>query len=139
MLVLPYASNKGEKILKSMIKISSRILPCNNDAFIAHSGTKLSDRFQLKNQTNTDHLHDVFYYAKCPKEQCTKDYTGETGRRPIVRVKEHSGKDSKSDLFKNSVETNHKTVTLGDFKMIEKGYKRSKFRCKLVELLHIKE
>ena len=30
-------------------------------------------------------------------------------------------------------------VTLDDFKIIEKGYKRSKFRHKLAVLLHIKE
>ena len=45
----------------------------------------------------------------------------------------------KSNLFKHAKETNHKTVTLDDFKIIGKGYKRSKFRRKLAESLHIKE
>ena len=36
------------------------------------------------------------------------------------------------------METNHKTMTLDDFKIIAKGYKRSKYRCKLAESLHIK-
>ena len=54
-------------------------------------------------------------------------------------MKDHSGKDSKSNLFKHAMETNHKTVTLDDFKIIGKGYKRSKFRRKLAESLHIKE
>ena len=48
-------------------------------------------------------------------------------------------KGLKSHLFKHSVETNHKTVTLDDFKIIGKGYKRSKIRHKLAESLHIKE
>ena len=30
---------------------------------------------------------------KCHEEQCTEDYTGETGRCLIERVKDHSGKD----------------------------------------------
>ena len=30
-------------------------------------------------------------------------------------------------------------MTLDDFKMIRKGYKRGKFKRKLAELLHIKE
>ena len=76
---------------------------------------------------------------KCPEEQCTEDYTGETGRCLIERVKDDSDKDSKSHLFKYSMEKNHKTVTLDDFKIIGKGYRRSKFRCKLTESLHIKE
>ena len=37
------------------------------------------------------------------------------------------------------METNHKRVTLDDFKIIGKGCKRSKFRRKLAESLHIKE
>ena len=72
---------------------------------MAYSGTERSSKFQLKDQTN-DHQHDVVYYAKCPEEQCTKDYTGETGRRLIERVKDHSDKDLKSHLFKHSMETN---------------------------------
>ena len=64
---------------------------------------------------------------------------GETGRCFIERVKNHNGKDSNSHLFKHVMETNHKTVTLDDFKIIGKGYKISKFRRKLAESLHIKK
>ena len=55
----------------------------------------VSSRFQLKDQTKKDHQHNVVYYVKCPNEQCTEDYTGETGRRLIEHVKDHSGKDLK--------------------------------------------
>ena len=116
LLVLPYVGNKGEKILKSMNKFSTRVLLCNIEKCIAYSGTKLSSKFQLKDQTKKVHQHDEVYYAKCPEEQCTEDYTGEIGRRLIEHVKEHNGKDLKSHLFKHSMETNHKTVTLDDFK-----------------------
>ena len=81
----------------------------------------------------------MIYYRKCPKEQCTKDYTGETGRRLIERVKDRSGNDLRFNLFKHSVKTKHKIATLDDFKIAGKGYKRSKFRRKLAESLHIKE
>ena len=37
------------------------------------------------------------------------------------------------------MKTNHKKVTLDDFKIIRKGYKRSKFRRELAESLYIKE
>ena len=133
MLVLTYAGNKGEKILKSMNNFSTRVLPCNFKTCTAYSGTKLSSKFRLKDQTKKDHQHDVVYYAKCPEEQCTEDYTGERGRRLIERVKDHSGKDSKSHLFKHSMETIHETLTLDDFKIKGKGYRRSKFRWKLAE------
>ena len=48
-------------------------------------------------------------------------------------VKDHSGKGLKSHLFKDSVKTNYKMVILDDLKIIGKGYKKSKFRRKLVE------
>ena len=139
LLVLLYAGNKGEKILKSMNKFSTRVLPCNVKTCTAYSGTKLSSKFQLKDQTKKDHQHDVVYYAKCPEEQCTEDYTGETDRCLVEHVNDHSGKDSNSHLFKHAKVPNHKTVKLDDFKIIEKGYKRSKFRRKFAESLHIKE
>ena len=74
LLVLPYAGNKGEKILKSMNKFSTRVLPCNVKTCTAYSGTKLSSKFQLEDQTKKEHQHDAIYYAKCPEEQCTEDY-----------------------------------------------------------------
>ena len=48
LLLLPYAGNKGEKILKSMNKFSTRVLPCNVKTCTAYSGTELSSKFQLK-------------------------------------------------------------------------------------------
>ena len=45
----------------------------------------------------------------------------------------------KSHLFKHSVETNHKTVTLDAFKIIGKVCKRLKFRLELAKSLHSKE
>ena len=72
----------------------------------------------------------MVYYPKWPKEQCAEDYTEETERRLIELVKDRSGKDVGSHLFTHSVETKRKNVTLDDFKIIGKGYKRSQFRCK---------
>ena len=139
MLVLPNAGNKGEKILKWMNKFSSQLLPCNIKTCIAYFATKLSSRFQLKDQTKQDLQHNVVYYVKCPHEQCTEDYTRETRRCLIEHVKDHSGKDLMSHLLTYSVETKHKMVTLHDFKFIGKSYKRSKFTRKLAESLHIEE
>ena len=54
-------------------------------------------------------------------------------------MKDDSCKYSKSYLFKHSAEAKHKTMALDDFKIIGKGYKRSRFRRKLAELLYNKE
>ena len=53
-----------------------------------------------------------------------EDYKVETETRLIKRVKDHSGKELESHLFKHLVKTDHKMVTLDDFKIIRKGYKR---------------
>ena len=139
LLVLPYASNKGEKILKSMNKFPSEVLPCNVRPRIADSGTKFSSRFQLIDQTKKDHQHDKVYYGKFPNEQCTEDYTGEAERGPIEHVKNLGAEDVRCHLFEDSVEKKHKIVKSDDFKIIEKSYKRSKSRHKLAESLNIKE
>ena len=139
LLVLPYAGNKREKILKLMNKFTSRVLPCNVKTCIIYYGTKLSSRFQLKDQMKKGHQHEVVYYAKYPKEQCTEDYMEESGRHLIEQVKDQSGRDINSYLFKRLVGTNHKMVTLEDFKIVGKGCKRPKFRRNLAELLHIKK
>ena len=89
MSILPYAGNKGEKILKSRNKFSSRVLLSNVKTSIAYSGTMFCSKFQLKDQTKKDHKHDVVYYAECPGNQCIEDYTGKTGRRLTERVKDH--------------------------------------------------
>ena len=57
LLVLPYAGNKGEKILKSMNKFSTQVFSCNVKTCTAYSGTKLSSKFQLKDQAKKDHQH----------------------------------------------------------------------------------
>ena len=136
LLDLPSAGNKGERILKSINKFSSRVSRCNVKICIAYFGTKLSSnisKFQSKDQTKNNHQHDVVYYAKCPEEKGAEDYTGETWKRLTEPVKQHNGKDLKSYLFKYLVEINYKAVILDDFKIIGKGYKRSKFRPKLAE------
>ena len=57
----------------------------------------------------------------------------------IERVHQHSGKDDNSHVFKHSIETNHPTVTIDDFRVLKTGYRQKKFRKKLSEALFIKQ
>ena len=72
-LVLPDAGNKGEKILKSRNKFSSRVLPWNVKTCTVYSETKRSSKFQLQDQIKKDNQHDVVDCAKSLEEQCTED------------------------------------------------------------------
>ena len=60
------------------------------------------------------------YKVKCPKKECTEDYTEETERNLIEHVKDHSDKDTKSHLFKHAIQTKQKITLLEDFKIIGK-------------------
>ena len=55
-------------------------------------------------------------------KNCLESYNGETGRRLIEPVNEHSGKDINSHMFKHSMGANHPTVTLDDFTVPSSGY-----------------
>ena len=50
----------------------------------------------------------------------------------------HNERSQWSYVFKHSMETNHKMVTLDDFNIIREGYKRPKFRRKLVVSVPLK-
>ena len=72
-------------------------------------------------------------------KNCLESYSGESGRSLIERVNEHSGKDINSHIFKHSMATNHRTVTLDDFTVLSSGYRNRKFKRKLSESLFIKQ
>ena len=57
----------------------------------------------------------------------------------IERVHKHNGKDVNSHVFKHSIETNHQTVTIDDFRVLKTGYRQKQFRRKLSEALFIKQ
>ena len=57
----------------------------------------------------------------------------------IERNYEHSVKDVNSYVFKHSIETEHPTVTIDDFRVLKTGYRQKKFRRKLSQALFIKQ
>ena len=48
LLILPYAGNKGEKVLKLMNKFSTQVLPFNFKTCTVYSGIKLSSKVPIK-------------------------------------------------------------------------------------------
>ena len=57
----------------------------------------------------------------------------------IERVHEHSGKEVNSHVFKHSLETDHPTVTIDEFRVLKTGYRQKKFRRKFFEALIMKQ
>ena len=62
-----------------------------------------------------------------------------TRRQLIERAHKLNGKDVNSHVFKHSIETNHSTVSIDDFRVLKTGYRQKKFRRKFSEALFIKQ
>ena len=42
---------------------------------------KLCPFFNIKNQRKLEHINDLTYLLKCPRETCSKSYLGETAKK----------------------------------------------------------
>ena len=138
-LILPYAGPKGNSIIKTMKNSLKHILPDNVKTRATYSGQKLSTKLQIVDKTKDQHKHDLVYYSKCPEPTCNEAYLGETGRRIIERSADHCGKDKQPHLLRHALNSNHKTVDLKDFKIIDSSYHNNRFKRKISEALYIKE
>ena len=73
-LMLPFADAKRTTIVKNLNKTLKNVLPSNVKTRITYTGQKINGRFQIKDNINEKHKHDLIYYTKCPKTYCTKEY-----------------------------------------------------------------
>ena len=138
-LLLPYKGEKGAHLFKSMKRRISKLLPTEFKTQVTYTGKKLSTSFNVKDQSNFDHQHDVVYYVYCPNETCRENYIGESGPRISERVKDHNGRDLKSHILRHSVESGHANVSCEDFKIIAKNFNDNSWKRKIAESLLIKQ
>ena len=102
---------KDEKlIIKSMKNNLECVLRENVTTRVTYSGARLSRNFtRIKDKTAKEYQHDIIYYMKCPKCQCSKDYIGETVQSFSYRMLDHNRRDPQSHLvkhvFKNATST----------------------------------
>ena len=78
---------------------------------------------------------NTIYQVKYSAENCPDDYIGESARRIIERVKDHSGRDTKLHILKHSSEKEHVEVTQKDFKIIGSHFKNNRPKWKITETL----
>ena len=79
------------------------------------------------------------YYADCPNMKCRENYIGESGRRISERLKDHNGRDLKSNILGYSLECRHLNVSYDGFKIIAKNFNNNNWKRKIPESLLIKE
>ena len=51
---------------------------------------------------------------------------------------EHAGKENKSHMLKNTLQSGHPSVSPNDFTILQKGYDKNKVKRKISEALHQK-
>ena len=138
-LVLLYQGEKGIHTVNSMKRYVHKILPKNVKVQTVFIGKRLSSCFKTKDRTKFEHQHDTIYQAKCSAENCSDDYTGQSVKRIIERVKDDGGRDTKSHVLKHSSEKEHIEVTQEDFKIICSNFKNNRLKSKIAEALLIKQ
>ena len=130
---------KRDFVIKFIKKRMKTLLPTSIRTKIVCTGSKLSTCFQVKDKTKFEHNHDIVYHGTCPETDCPENYIGETARRISERVKDHTGKDVHSHLFKLAVESGHEVLDVTNYCIIEKEYRSNTGKYKVAEALLIKE
>ena len=139
MLVLPYKSGKGEKLINSLNKCVKKGFPENHLSRHGYSGKTLGFFFNIKDQTKLEHNNDLSYLVKCPEKTCSENYLGETARRINERVLEHAGKDKKSHMLQHTLQSGHPSVSLNEFKILGKGFNNNRVKRKISKAFLIKK
>ena len=89
-LKLQYKGDHDINLTKSIKTSTKKSLPEKHVTIIL-TGTKLSSQFNIKDDTNKHHKHDLVYFSRCPSTDCTDSYIGETARHLSERVMDHAG------------------------------------------------
>jgi len=137
LLILPYKGDQGKNVIKSMVNTITRALPEPEKIQVVYTSTKLGSAFQIKDQTEKKHMHDLVYMASC--NDCDATYVGETARRFNERIKDHSGRDHNSHVYCHLVSKNHAITVIDNFKILYKGFKNNAYKRKISEALFIQE
>ena len=136
---LQFQGKKGDYLIKFMKRNLKKMLPNNVKPQITYTGRKLGSLFQTKDQTISEHKHDVIYHGRCPADNCVDDYIGETVPRVNEKMVDHAGREINSHLLTHSIESGHKPLEAADYKIIGKAYRNNFMKRKLSEALFIKE
>ena len=139
-LNLPYAGDNGDKIISKLKKYVKKDISRGDKEIsigVIYKAKKLGSKFQVKDETKIEHMHNVVYHSKYPTKKCTSHYGGQTKCRIGKRVIQHNKFDKNSHLLQHAKKTRHKRVWLDDFKILGSGY-RSNFQRRISESLHIK-
>ena len=81
--------------------MTKKSLPENHVLRIVSTGTKLSSQFNIKDDMDKQHKHDLVYFSRCLSTSFTDSYIGETTRHLSEHVVDHAGREKKSHIVRH--------------------------------------
>ena len=72
-LNLPYAGDKGEKLVLKMQRYISKVVNKNKNSVSVNTiykARRLGASFNIKDKIKFEHQHNVVYHSECPKGAC---------------------------------------------------------------------
>ena len=91
-----------------------------------------------KNPIPDAHKTDIIYHWKCPANNCTAEYIGETNRSLKERVSDHRNQTT-SAIRNHHISTKHPKAELKDFTIIDRESNTLHHRAKEALHIHIKD
>ena len=137
-LKLSYRGNHGTNSIKSIKTSTKKSLPEKHVRIIL-TGTKLNSQFNIKDDTNKQHKHDLVYFSRCPPAACADSYIGETARHLSERIVDQAGRDTKPHIVRHCLNSNHETVNNEHFKILNMGYNNNTYRRIISKALFVKQ
>ena len=95
-------------------------------------------QFNIKDDTNKQHKHDLFYFGRCSSTNFTDIYIGETARRLSERVMDHAIHVIVM-IVRHGLNSNHETVNIENFKFLSMGYSSNTYKMRIPEALFVKQ
>ena len=126
-VVIPYIKGLSKKYRHPLAKYRVRV-------FFKGTSTIKSLLMHLKDPIPDAHKTDIIYHWKCPTNNCTAEYIGETNRSLKERVSDHKNQTT-SAIRNHHISTKHPKAELKDFTIIDRENNTLHHRAK--EALHI--
>ena len=109
----------------------------NHTAQHIYKISKLGSSFDIKDQRKLEHQHALPYLVKCPEKTFSETYLHKTARILNERIMEHAGKGNRSHMLKHKLQSDHRSVSLNDFRIFQKVFNNIKVKRKVLEALLI--
>ena len=130
-VVIPYIKDLSEKYRHTLAKYRVRV-------FFKGTSTIKSFLMHQKDPIQDAQKTDIIYHWKCPANNCTAEYIGETNRSLKERVSDHRNQTTRA-VRNHHISTKHPIAELKDFTIIDRESNTLHHQAKEALHIHIKD